>query len=63
MAAHCGCGTEIRNSFHNLGCLDCGAALCPSCAISLESATYCAGCAADLLGTRQVRAGSPFDLH
>ena len=39
------------------------APLCAACAISLESATYCASCAADLLETRTVRAGSPFDLR
>jgi len=53
----------MSNSFHSLGCQECGAALCPSCAISLESATYCASCAGDLLGTRTVRSGTPFDLH
>jgi len=63
MPSRCGCGAELSNSFHSLGCLDCGAAVCPACAISLESATYCAACAADLLGTRQVRAGSPFELQ
>jgi hypothetical protein len=63
MPSGCGCGTEMSNSFHSLGCLECGAGLCPSCAISLESVTYCASCAAELLGTRHVRAGSPFELQ
>jgi hypothetical protein len=63
MPSHCGCGRELRNAFHSLGCQECGAALCPSCAISLESATYCASCAADLLGTRTVRAARTFDLQ
>ena len=53
----------MSNSFHSLGCQECGGALCPSCAISLESATYCASCAGDLLGTRNVRAGAPFELQ
>jgi hypothetical protein len=63
MSGHCRCGSQVSNSVHSFGCLDCGAALCPSCAISLESATYCPSCAADLLGTRQVRAACTFDLH
>ena len=63
MPGQCGCGTPVGNHFHSFGCQDCGAALCSSCAISLESASYCSSCAADLLGTRTVRSGSPFDLH
>jgi len=53
----------VGNHFHSFGCQDCGAALCATCAISLESASYCSACAADLLETRTVRSGSPFDLH
>ena len=63
MPSRCGCGTELSNSFHSLGCQECGGGLCPSCAISLESATYCASFAGDLLGTRNVRAGAPFELQ
>jgi hypothetical protein len=63
MPGHCGCETPVGNSFHSFGCLDCGAPLCSTCAISLESASYCSSCAADLLETRTVRSGSPFDLH
>ncbi|HEY2991442.1 MAG TPA: hypothetical protein VGM22_01420 [Methylomirabilota bacterium] len=53
----------MGKSFHSFGCLECGAPLCAACAISLESASYCASCAADLLETRTVRAGRPFDLQ
>jgi len=63
MPGQCRCGTEVRNAFHSFGCLECGAPCCPSCAISLESATYCTACAAELLGTRSVRASVPFDLR
>jgi hypothetical protein len=63
MPVQCGCDTAVRTSVHSLGCLECGAPCCPSCAISLESATYCRTCAAQLLGTVTVRAGSTFDLH
>lgn len=47
----------------NLGCVECGAACCPDCAIHLESAAYCADCAEALLGTGGVRAGEPFELQ
>jgi len=53
----------VRNSFHSFGCIDCGSACCPECAISIESATYCRTCAAALLETATVRAGSTFELH
>jgi hypothetical protein len=63
MPGQCGCGTEIRNAFHSFGCLECGAPCCPSCAISLESTTYCPACAGALLESTTVRPGRPFDLH
>ena len=63
MEAQCGCGTDDRTFAHSLGCLDCGSACCPECAISLESATYCRTCAAALLDTATVRAGATFELH
>jgi hypothetical protein len=61
MPGQCECGTEVRDVF--LGCLECGASCCPSCAISLESATYCPACAGALLESATVRPGRPFDLH
>jgi hypothetical protein len=61
MQAACECGTEARSAFHSFGCLECGSAVCPSCAIHLESAVYCRPCASTLLDTRTVRAGG-FDL-
>jgi hypothetical protein len=63
MDAQCGCGTDERTFPHSLGCLDCGSACCPECAISLESVTYCRTCAAALLDTATVRAGGTFELH
>ncbi len=63
MPPQCRCGTEIHNAFHSFGCLECGAACCPACAISLESATYCPACAGALLESATVRPGRPFDLQ
>jgi hypothetical protein len=62
MHAQCNCGTD-QIPGHSLGCLDCGSACCPECAISVESVTYCRSCAAALLETAIVRAGATFDLH
>jgi hypothetical protein len=53
----------MRNAFHSFGCLECGAACCPACAISLESAVFCRTCAGALLEVSTVRPGRPFDLH
>jgi hypothetical protein len=58
----CDCGGPIDHSFHHLGCVDCGQPCCPSCAIAIESATYCRDCARELLGAAKVRAGSRFEL-
>jgi hypothetical protein len=63
MSGQCSCGTEVRNAFHRFACLECGGPCCPSCAISLESATYCPACAGALLESATVRPGRPFDLH
>ena len=63
MERRCQCGNDVRHGFHDLGCLDCGAACCPACAIHLESAVYCRGCAGDLLGTSAIRSGGPFGLR
>ena len=63
MHSQCNCGTEERPLAQTLGCLDCGSACCPECAISLESVTYCRTCAAALLDAVTVRAGATFDLH
>lgn len=63
MGASCQCGTEVVFPFHRLACLECGAPCCPTCAIQLESATYCGSCAGSLLGMAAIRSGGPFDLH
>jgi hypothetical protein len=59
----CGCGSTIVFQFHDFACMDCGAGCCPTCAVPLESATYCEACAQSLLGSVPVRPASPFDLH
>jgi hypothetical protein len=63
MVSQCSCESELGSAFHSLGCLDCGSPLCPSCAISLESATYCPSCAGALLDAPHVRAVGSFELH
>lgn len=60
--SECGCGRAVRQAFHALGCLECGAPCCVACAISLESAVYCRACAEALLDAALVQAGGPFDL-
>jgi hypothetical protein len=55
----CACGTVSQR----LGCLQCGAAVCPQCAIEMESATYCRGCASTLLGAAEVQPAEPFELQ
>jgi hypothetical protein len=61
MHDRCACGTTGPQVIH-LGCLECGTACCPACAVSLESATYCRPCAAALLETITVRAAGPFEM-
>ncbi len=63
MGGRCGCGTQVRYAFHELGCIECGAPCCPSCAVSLESVSYCRGCAGSLLGVTTVRAAGAWDLQ
>jgi len=63
MGGHCGCESEMGSTFHSLECLDCGSPVCPACAILLESTTYCASCAGQLLETPHVRAAGSFELH
>ena len=49
MDEHCRCGREVRFAFQQLGCIECGAACCPSCSYQLESTHYCRRCAESLL--------------
>lgn len=49
MTRHCVCGAVIPNTFDALGCIECGRACCPDCAVLMESAWYCAPCAEALL--------------
>jgi hypothetical protein len=62
MAGRCGCGSEVTYTFHAFGCLECGAACCPACAVALESATYCRCCADSLFGVA-VQPDGGFDLQ
>lgn len=62
MGSRCGCGTEVNHASQYLGCIECGAACCPACAVPLESVTYCRGCAGSLLGVA-VRTNGDFELH
>jgi len=59
MQARCVCGNPIDHPFDELGCIQCGQACCPACGVSLESVTYCAGCARAFL---EVPGGSPSDV-
>lgn len=60
MGGRCGCGMTVPTL---LACFECGTSTCASCAIHLESATYCSACAGSLLDAPAVRATTPFDLH
>ncbi len=60
--ATCGCATDVPVPY-DLACIDCGTACCPSCAVPLESVTYCGDCARSLLGAGVVQAAGSFDLH
>ncbi len=61
--ANCSCAHDIDEAFYDLGCIECGTACCPSCAVPLESVTYCRSCARSLLGAGTVQAAGSFDLH
>jgi hypothetical protein len=60
MNGQCRCGSHREGV--QLGCVECGAACCPDCAIHLESTAYCSDCAAALLGTAGVHGGT-FELQ
>ena len=49
MPSQCSCGEPILRSSDALGCIECGGACCPGCAVVMESAWYCANCADALL--------------
>lgn len=49
MEARCRCGSPVPHPFYEMGCIECGAACCPACAVPLESATYCLRCAESVL--------------
>ena len=57
----CQCGGQTQGTSAGLACLECGCACCPSCAVTLESASYCRSCAGQLLGTA-VETSDPFEL-
>ncbi len=41
----CQCGNPVGLPDEELGCIECGRACCPACAVALESVWYCAPCA------------------
>jgi hypothetical protein len=50
MERRCSCGHPLERLTDPLGCIECGRACCPACAVPLESVAYCARCASELLG-------------
>jgi hypothetical protein len=42
--------------------VDCGNAVCPRCAVPLESDSYCRDCAGELLDTAKVEPIAPFEI-
>jgi hypothetical protein len=61
--ASCGCAKDVHKASYDLGCIDCGTAVCPSCAVPLESALYCRSCARSLLGAGTVQTAGAYDLQ
>ncbi len=61
MGSSCHCGSRTGH-VADIGCLECGTACCPSCAVQLESASYCQACASALLGVPAVSPGT-FELR
>jgi hypothetical protein len=59
MDQRCPCGCP--EGWWALGCLGCGAACCPACAVPLEAVAYCRTCARRLLGA-PAAAAYAFDL-
>ncbi len=49
MERQCDCGSPMAHPGDRLGCLECGHACCPDCAVLLESVWYCVHCAGGLL--------------
>jgi len=46
--ASCECGLLHAEPSRSGGCQDCGTACCPSCAIEVDTRTYCRWCAISL---------------
>ena len=59
---HCHCGSEMQFASERLECVDCGSAVCPRCAVPLESVSYCRGCAGQLLGSATVEPSAPYEI-
>ena len=49
VACLCGSSRMLSSNADERRCMKCGAACCSACAYSLESATYCSGCAQSVL--------------
>lgn len=63
MRNRCHCGADAPHPVPRLGCLECGAAGCPTCTVHLESGVYCRPCAGALLETSVPRAAGAFTLY
>jgi len=44
----CECGLLHDHSSGEIGCQECGTQVCPSCALDIETRTYCRWCATSL---------------
>ena len=58
----CHCGSEMHHASERLGCVECGGAVCPRCAVPLESDSYCRDCAGELLDSAKVEPIAPFEI-
>jgi len=45
----CECGLLHEPSSGSVGCHECGATCCPSCALDIDSRTYCRWCATSVV--------------
>jgi hypothetical protein len=48
MPTTCHCGMTHEHASPRLACRECGTATCPSCAIKVDTQTYCRWCATTL---------------
>ena len=63
VGARCRCGLRLPDGAQRFGCLECGAACCAACAVTLESVAYCRFCATTLLGMTANPIGEALELY